>query len=102
MAADSGSRAFHRVGKVAIWETVEGVGAGAFIGLALLSLALGLAFLENFMPLGRTGRLEAGGSAQLANWAAAVAVAGGFVLIYGEYLQEVMAVRHGRAKASDA
>jgi hypothetical protein len=32
----------------------------------------------------------------LVNWSTAFAVAAGFVLIYGEYLQEVMALRHGK------
>jgi multicomponent Na+:H+ antiporter subunit B len=89
-------RSFHRVGHSSVWDSVEGVGAAGFVGLGLLSLALGLAFLENFLPLGTFGRLTSTGSIALVNWAAALAVSAGFVLIYGEYLQEAMAIRHGK------
>ena len=89
-------RAWHRVAAPVIWEPVEGIGAGTFAGLGLLALALGLGFLENFLPLGTFGRLTSTGSIPLVNWASGLAVAGGFVLIYAEYLQEIMAERHRR------
>ena len=91
-------RSFHTLGRATPWEVVEGVGAAGFVGLGLLSLALGLAFLENFLPLGNWGRLTSSGSIALVNWTASFAVSAGFVLVYGEFLQEAMAVRHGRAK----
>lgn len=91
-------RAYHRVGGTALWETVEGAGAGSFVGFGLLSLALGLAFLENFLPLGTWRTLLSTGSIPLLNWTAGVAVAAGFVLVYAEFLEETMAVRHGKAK----
>jgi multicomponent Na+:H+ antiporter subunit B len=89
-------RAYHRVGRVVAWESLEGVGAGAFVGLGMLALALGLAFLENFLPLGMFGRLTSSGSIPLVNAASGLAVGAGFVLVYGEYLQEAMALRHGK------
>ena len=91
-------RAYHRIGRAAAWETVEGAGAGTFAGLGLLSLALGLAFLENFLPRGTWNTLLSTGSIPLVNWAAGVAVAAGFVLVYAEFLQETMAVRHGKVR----
>ena len=66
---------------------------------AALSLGLGLTFLENFLPLGVTGRLRSGGSAALVNWASALAVAGGFLLVFAEYLEENMAARYRRDSA---
>ena len=90
-------RAFHVLGHAKPWDAVEGVGAAGFVALGLLSLALGLAFLENFLPLGTYGRLTSAGSIPVVNGAASLAVAGGFVLIYGEFLQESMALRHGKA-----
>jgi hypothetical protein len=77
---------------------VESFGAGAYVFLGLLSLAFGLGFLENFIGLGVTGRIRSGGSAALVNWASALAVAGGFMLIFSEYLEENMAVRYGRSE----
>ncbi|MFL5928585.1 MAG: MnhB domain-containing protein [Gaiellaceae bacterium] len=76
-----------------IVEPVEAFGAGAYVALGLIALASGLAFLENFMELGVFGRLSSGGSAILVNWASALAVAGGFLVIFGEILQENMAAR---------
>src|SRR4051794_33768941 len=92
-------RTFHSVGRSEAWEGVEGVGAAGFAGLGLLSLGLGLAFLENFLPLGTSGRLTSGGSVLLVNWAASFAVAAGFVLIFGEFLQEAMAKRHPKGRS---
>jgi multicomponent Na+:H+ antiporter subunit B len=89
-------RSFHELGRASAWETVEGIGAGGYVGLGLLSLALGFAFLENFLPLGYYGRLTSTGSIPLVNWASGLAVAAGFVLIYGEFLQETMTTRHRR------
>lgn len=87
--------AYARLATTSFWEPVEAFGAGSYAGLGLISFAFGLAFLENFMPLGVTGRLSSGGSAILVNISSALAVAGGFVVIFGEYLQEDMAARYG-------
>src|SRR4051794_1427910 len=92
-------QSFHVLGRAKPWEMVEGVGAAGFVGLGLLSLALGLSFLENFLPLGNWGRLTSAGSIPVVNWAASFAVTAGFVLVYGEFLQEAMAVRHGRNRS---
>jgi multicomponent Na+:H+ antiporter subunit B len=89
-------RAYNRLASIHAWEPVESFGAGAYVGLGLVSLAFGLAFLENFMELGIPGRLSAGGSAIFVNWASSLAVAGGFVVLFGEYLEDDMAARYGR------
>jgi multicomponent Na+:H+ antiporter subunit B len=88
--------AYQRLVPSSVAEPVESFGAAAYIGLGLLAFAFGLAFLENFIDLGVPGRLRSGGSAALVNWASALAVAGGFLVIFAEYLEENMAVRHGR------
>ena len=88
--------AFHRVTREGIVEPLEGGGAFAFAGFGLLSLALGLAFLQNFLPHGTFGRLTSGGSLSLVNWSSGIAVAGACVVLYGEYLQEAMTARHPR------
>jgi multicomponent Na+:H+ antiporter subunit B len=89
-------RTFSRLASTELLEPVESIGAGAYVGLGLIALALGLSFLENFMPLGVPGRLSSGGSAILVNWSAGLAVAGGFLVIFDEYLQENIAARYGR------
>jgi multicomponent Na+:H+ antiporter subunit B len=87
---------YARISSSKLVEPVEGLGAGAYVGLGLVSFAFGLAFLENFMELGVFGRLSSGGSAILVNWSSALAVSGGFLVVFGEYLQENMALRHGK------
>jgi multicomponent Na+:H+ antiporter subunit B len=88
--------AYAHIGSTKFAEPLESVGAVAYVGLGLVSFGFGLAFLENFLDFGVTGRLRSGGSAALLNWASALAVAGGFLVIFAEYLQENMAVRYGR------
>jgi multicomponent Na+:H+ antiporter subunit B len=86
--------AYHRIATPKFAEPLESFGAGSYVGLGLISFAFGLAFMENFMDLGVTGRLRSGGSAALVNWSSALAVAGGFMVIFSEYLEENMAARH--------
>jgi multicomponent Na+:H+ antiporter subunit B len=88
---------YARISSSKTTEPVEAFGAGAYVGLGLLSFAFGLAFLQNFMELGVLGRLSSGGSAILVNWSSALAVSGGFLVIFGEYLQENMALHHGKS-----
>jgi multicomponent Na+:H+ antiporter subunit B len=93
-------RRYAQVSTSAYTEPVEAFGAGAYVVVGLTSFAFGLAFLQNFIHLGVFGRLSSGGSAILVNWSSALAVSGGFLVVFGEYLQENMAERHGRRKLS--
>ena len=90
-------RAFHTLAQERFAEPVEGFGASAFVGFGLLALALGLAFLQNFLPHGTFGTLTSGGSLSLVNWSSGIAVGGAFVMLYAEYAQEAMAGRHPRS-----
>jgi multicomponent Na+:H+ antiporter subunit B len=87
-------RAYRRLASTTFAEPLESFGAGGYVGLGLIALASGLAFLQNFMELGVFGRLSSGGSAILVNWSAALAVCGGFLVIFSEYLEENMRERH--------
>ena len=91
-------RALVRTAPTVVAEPVESLGAGGYAGVGLVSFAFGFAFLQNFMELGVPGRLSAGGSAIFVNWASALAVCGGFLVIFGETLQENMAERYGRTR----
>jgi len=46
------------------------------------------------MELGIPGRLNSGGSAILVNLSSALAVSGGFLVIFSEYIEENMRERH--------
>jgi multicomponent Na+:H+ antiporter subunit B len=87
-------RAYRRIASTSVGEPLDAFGAGSYVGLGLVSFAFGLAFLQNFMELGVPGRLSSGGSAILVNLSSALAVAGGFLTIFSEYLEENMRERH--------
>jgi multicomponent Na+:H+ antiporter subunit B len=86
-------RAYRRLTPTAVVDVFEGGGAAAFVGLALGALAGGLAFQENFLRLGKIGALTSAGSIPLLNWATAIEVTAAFVLLFGEFLEEVMVER---------
>jgi multicomponent Na+:H+ antiporter subunit B len=86
-------RAFCRAAPKPLVDFAEGVGAGGFVALGLVSLALGYTFLRNFLPLGTSGDLLSAGSISLVNWAAGLEVAAALVLIMIEFLEEVMEER---------
>ena len=83
-------RVYRRLTPTAVVDVFEGGGAAAFVGLALGALAGGLAFQESFLPLGKIGALTSGGSIPLLNWATAIEVTAAFVLLFDEFLEEVM------------
>ena len=91
LAADH--RSYRTLTPSKVVDVFEGGGAAAFVTLALGVLAGGLAFQQNFLPLGKIGILTSAGSIPLLNWATGVEVAAAFVLLFGEFLEEVMAER---------
>ena len=71
-----------------VLDVCEGGGA---LGLALCGLApmlVGARFLENRLPYGQFRDMLSGGLIQLSNGAATFAVAGGFLLLFVEFLEE--------------
>ena len=89
-------RAYRRLTPTLVVDVFEGGGAAAFVALALGALAGGLAFQQNFLPLGRIGALTSTGSIPLLNWATAIEVTAAFTLLFGEFLEEVMVERRAR------
>jgi multicomponent Na+:H+ antiporter subunit B len=94
LAADH--RSYSGLTPTHIVDVFEGGGAAAFVALALGALAGGLAFQENFLPLGKIGLLTSAGSIPLLNWATAIEVTAAFLLLFGEFLEEVMVERRTR------
>jgi multicomponent Na+:H+ antiporter subunit B len=81
-------RAFDRVHPIVAADALEGAGAGSFVALGFIALGVGGAFLENVLPLGTPGSLLSAGVIPLLNFGVGVAVAAGFVLLIGEFLEE--------------
>jgi multicomponent Na+:H+ antiporter subunit B len=84
-------RAYRRLSPTPLVDLVEGVGAGAYVTIGIVSLLLGTAYLHNFGPLGETGKLASGGSIPFLNAASALEVGAAFVLLFTEFLEELEA-----------
>jgi multicomponent Na+:H+ antiporter subunit B len=91
-------RSYRDVSPTPLVELAEGMGAGAYVAVGLLGMALAQAFLENFLPLGTIGTLLSSGTIPLLNWAAGLEVSAALVLLFGEFLEEVMLPAGRRAR----
>lgn len=88
--------AFRRLSPVALLDAVEAVGAGGFAVIGLIALALGLPYLDNFVPLGAIpGAVSSGGTIPLISFFVGLEVAAAFVAIIGEFLEQTLLVRRG-------
>ena len=74
-------------------DLAEGAGAGAYAAVGIATLIAGAAYLENVVDLGTAGTLAAGGTIPILNAATALEVTAALVLIFHEFLEEVMASR---------
>ena len=77
-------------------DFVEGTGAGAYAVIGLVSLLLGTPYLHNFGPLGTSGTLASGGTISMLNIASALEVSAAFVLLFTEFLEELIAAEEHR------
>jgi multicomponent Na+:H+ antiporter subunit B len=77
----------------AVVDFAEGAGAGAYVAVGIAGLIAGAAFLENVFNLGTTGTLGSGGTILVLNAAAGLEVAAALVLIFHEFIEEVLSSR---------
>jgi multicomponent Na+:H+ antiporter subunit B len=75
----------------------EAGGAAAFALAGFGPMLVGAKFLQNVLPLGATKALLSGGLILVVNAAVAFAVAGGFGLLFVEFLEETRAEEDGNA-----
>lgn len=87
----SGSfRIFRDAAPSGLVDAAEGLGAAAYVGIGLVGLLAGGAFLYNAIPKGSAGTLASGGTIAALNWAAGIEVTAAFVLIYREFTEEYL------------
>jgi multicomponent Na+:H+ antiporter subunit B len=86
-----------RLRPLALVETAKAAGAASFVLIGLAGLIFAGAFLENFLPLGEPGKLVSAGTIPLLSLAVGVEVAGGFVLLLSEFLDQLLVIRRKRA-----
>jgi multicomponent Na+:H+ antiporter subunit B len=85
--------AMARVRPIALVELAEAAGAGGLALIGLAGLVFGGSFFLNFLPLGTAGSLLSAGTILAGNLAVGLAVAGGFVLLLSEFLEQAIIVR---------
>jgi multicomponent Na+:H+ antiporter subunit B len=82
-----------RVSPQVATDAAESVGAGAYVAIGLLGVAAGATFLANVLPLGQPGALLSAGTIPLINLAVGLEVAGGFMLLLSEFLEQTLIIR---------
>lgn len=74
-------------------EASEGAGAGGYVVVGLLGLIAAAPYLTNVVGLGHSGNLISGGTLPIINAVVGLEVAGGFVLLAKEFLDQTEAIR---------
>lgn len=82
-------RAFCSIVPKASTDALEAVGAAAYGLVGIAALAAGSVFLQNILPLGKTGDLWSSGTVFVINFFVGVEVAAGFTVIFLEFTEEV-------------
>ena len=83
-------RAYRAASPQSLVDLAEGVGAGGYAAVGIASLVAGSVYLANVVDLGTKGTLAAGGTIPILNAAAGLAVTAALVLLFHEFLEEVM------------
>ena len=87
---------FKRFSPVDLTDVVEAVGAGGFAAIGVSAVAMGLPYLDNFLPLGSTpGAVSSSGTIALISFFVGLEVAAAFILIVGELLEQTLLIRQG-------
>lgn len=84
------ARTFLRIAPAAVTELAEAAGAASYVVVGLLGTLLAAYFLCNFLPLGKPGEVNSGGTIEALNVVVGVEVAGGFVLLLAAFLEEAL------------
>ena len=74
-------------------DAIEGSGATLYALCGFASMAVSAPFLHNILPLGTLKDVFSGGLMLIENAGVAMAVAGGFAVIFLEFLEETRVVR---------
>jgi multicomponent Na+:H+ antiporter subunit B len=83
-------RSYRAASPLTLVDFAEGAGAGGYVVVGIAALVSGAAYLENVVDLGTKGTLAAAGTIPILNASSALAVAAALVLLYHEFLEEVM------------
>ena len=79
---------WRRIARSRVLDASEGGGAGLYALAGLAPMLLGVHYLENILPLGQAGDMLSGGLMLVLNVGVGFAVAGGFGMLFVEFLEE--------------
>ncbi len=79
-------------------QVAKASGAGAFVLIGIGGILFAAAFLDNFLPVRTPGQLVSAGTIPLLSFSVGFEIAGGFVLLLSEFLDQLLIVRRGRAR----
>jgi multicomponent Na+:H+ antiporter subunit B len=85
--------AYRAASPKSLLDLAEGGGAAIFTAVGIAVLIAGGAYLENVVELGTKGTLASGGTIAILNGATGLEVTAGLVLIFHEFIEEVMSPR---------
>lgn len=77
----------------ALTEASEGAGAAGYVVVGIVGLLAGAVYLTNVVPLGQPGNVLSGGTIPILNAVVGIEVAGGFVLLVSEFLDQLAVIR---------
>jgi multicomponent Na+:H+ antiporter subunit B len=83
-----------RLSPHALVELAEASGAAGYALIGLGGLAFAGVFFKNFLGLGTPGELISAGAIPLSSMAVGLEVTGAFVLLWSEFLDQALIVRH--------
>lgn len=84
------TESFRRIASHTAVELLEAVGAGSYALIGLIPMAMGVPFLTNFLPLGKTGDVFSSGPIALISACIGVEVTAAFLLVGYAYLEEII------------
>lgn len=96
-----GYRLYRRAGPQAVVEIFDAGGAGAYALIGLAALASGGVFLQNWLPYGQFGSLLSAGTIDVINCAVGIEVTAAFILVFAEFLKQLVAIRHRLGAAQE-
>lgn len=90
-----GYRGWRRMIRSEALDALEGAGAGLYALCGFVPMILGAPFLTNILPLGKPKDVWSGGLMLVVNAGVTMAVAGGFGVLFLEFLEETRAEKPG-------
>jgi multicomponent Na+:H+ antiporter subunit B len=84
------TQAFQRLTSHPLMEFMEALGAASYALIGIIPLAIGVPFLTNILPLGKTGNVFSSGNIALISVCVGVEVTAALTLTIYAYLQEII------------